>query len=161
MYHPGFIIKKLFEKSNIDEPNTKMRLSENVHPTLELAAFNVEHSVARLKMCVELMLAKCGSELLEEHTVTRRLADMVSHIYYMFTSLSRASRSYCIGLPQAESEMLMALTICMGGNEYVKNLATEIFNGQYANNDNHLFRVSKQILKNKKYFPSHPLTYNF
>lgn len=138
-----------------------MRLNENVHPTLEAAAVNVEHSVARLQMCVELMLARFGSELVEEHTVTRRLADMVTYIYYMYTSLSRASRSYCIGLPQAEYEMLMALTVCMGSNERVRNLATELFNGLYANNDNHLFRLSKQVFKNKEYFPSHPLMYNF
>lgn len=138
-----------------------MRLSENVHPSLEMAAFNVEHSVARLRMCTELMLSRCGADLVQEHTVTRRLADMVSLIYYMYASLSRASRSYCIGLPLAESELLMALTICMGSNERVKNLATEIFNGQYANNDNYLFGVADQIFKHKGYFPAHPLTYNF
>ena len=56
LFHPGHIFSKFMEKSNIDNPKTEMDLKENVHPTLEPAALFIEHSVARLQMCVDLVL---------------------------------------------------------------------------------------------------------
>lgn len=161
LFHPGHIFSKFMARSNIDSPQTEMDLKENVHPTLEPAAVCIEHSVARLQMCVDLLFTRYGNSIVERHNEARRLADMVTTIYAMFASVSRASRSYCIGLQLADHEMLTAMTICCDGRDKVKTLAQEIFNGNYVNNDNNLQRLSKQIIKSKGYFATHPLTYNF
>ncbi|XP_065369422.1 complex I assembly factor ACAD9, mitochondrial [Calliphora vicina] len=161
LFHPGHIFSKFMERSNIDNPNTEMNLKENVHPTLEPAALCIEHSVARLQMSVDLLFTRYGNGIVERHNESRRLADMVTTIYAMFASVARASRSYCIGLQLADHEMLTAMSICSDGRDKVKTLAQEVFNGQFVNNDNNLQRLSRQIVKSKGYFATHPLTYNF
>ncbi|TMW54527.1 hypothetical protein DOY81_000321 [Sarcophaga bullata] len=161
LFHPGHIFSRFLERTSIDNPKTEMDLKENLHPTLEPAAMCIEHSVARLQMCVDLLFTRYGNSIVERHNETRRLADIVTNIYAMFASASRASRSYCIGLQLADYELLTAMTICSDGRDKVKTLAQEIFNGQFVNNDNNLQRLSRQIIKSKGYFATHPLTYNF
>ncbi|CAD7013371.1 unnamed protein product [Ceratitis capitata] len=161
LFHPGHILSKFLQSSNIDNPKTKMRLNENVHPSLEPAAQCVEHSVARLQMCVELLLTRYGSAVVEKHHDMQRLTDIAATIYAMFASLARASRSYCIGLQLADYELVLASAVCTHGRDKVQKLCNELFNGQYVNNDSNLERVAKQVFKSKGYFPVHPTTYNF
>lgn len=161
LFHPGHIFSKLLERSNIDNPRTNMELKEHVHPSLEPSAIMIEHSVARLQMSVDLLFSRYGSTIIHRHNETKRLAEMVTAIYAMFASVSRASRSYCIGLQFSDHELLTAMSICCDGRDKVRTLTQEIFNGHYANNDNNLQRLSKQIFKSKEYFATHPLTYNF
>ncbi|XP_054739924.1 complex I assembly factor ACAD9, mitochondrial [Anastrepha obliqua] len=161
LFHPGHIFSKFLQSSSIDNPKTKMRLNENVHPTLEPAAQCVEHSVARLQMCTELLLTRYGATVVEKHHDMQRVADITATIYAMFASIARASRSYCIGLQLADYELVLASAVCTHGRDKVHTLCTEIFNGQYANNDSNLQRVAKQVIKSKGYFPVHPLTYNY
>lgn len=161
LFHPGHIFSRFLERTSIDNPKTEMNLKENLHPTLEPAALCIEHSVARLQMCVDLLFTRYGNSIVERHNETRRLTDIVTTLYAMFASVSRASRSYCIGLQLADHELLTAITICSDGRDKIKTLAQEIFNGQFVNNDNNLQRLSRQIIRSKGYFASHPLTYNF
>jgi len=138
-----------------------MLLSENVHPTLEPATQCIEHSVARLNMAVEMMFTRHGNSVVERQQEMQRLANIATNIYAMWSSVARASRSYCIGLSLADHEMLTALAICTQGRDDVMRLATEIFSGNYVNNDINLMRLSTQVAKSKGYFPVHPLTFNF
>lgn len=161
LFNPGHIFAKFMDRNSIDQPITKMNLKENLHPSLEPAALCLEHSVARLQMCVDLLLTRYGNGIVERHNESRRIADMVTTIYAMFASLARASRSYCIGLQLADHEMLTAMAICVDGRDKVLTITKDIFNGQFVNNDNNLQRLSRQIVKSKGYFATHPLTYNF
>lgn len=161
LYNPGHILGKFLSKNSIENPKTKMQLNEHLHPTLEAAAQCIEHSVARLHMAVETMFTQHGNAVVEQQAELLRLANISSTIYAMWASTARASRSYCIGLPLADHEMLTASTICQQGHEDVLRLATEIFNGSYINNDHNLLRLSKQVARSKGYFAVHPLTFNF
>lgn len=161
LYNPGHILGKYLSKSSMENPKTRMQLNEHVHPTLEVAAQCIEHSVARLHMAVDMMFTKHGNAVVEHQNELQRLAEISSTIYAMWASAARASRSYCIGLPLGDHEMLTASAICQHGHEQVLRLATEIFNGSYMNNDNNLLRLSTQVAKSKGYFAVHPLTFNF
>ncbi|KAL9914403.1 complex I assembly factor ACAD9, mitochondrial-like [Glossina fuscipes] len=161
LFYPGHILSKFMERSSIDNPITNMELHENLHPSLQPASMCLEQSVARLQMCCDLLLTRHGTGIVECHNEFCRIADMVSILYCIFSSLARASRSYCIGLYLADHELLTATAICQDGFQKVKTLATEIFNGQYVNNDRNVHRLSQQIIKSKGYFAEHPLKYNF
>ncbi|KAH8370151.1 hypothetical protein KR093_002383 [Drosophila rubida] len=161
LFHPGHIFGKFLSSQSLEQPKTRMQLNENVHPTLEPAAQCIEHSVARLHMAVELMFTKHGSAVVERQNEMQRLANIVSTIYAMWASVARASRSYCIGLPLADHELLTASAICTQGRDDVLRLATEIYSGNYGNNDINLMRLSSQVAKSSGYFAVHPLTYNF
>ncbi|XP_055913856.1 complex I assembly factor ACAD9, mitochondrial [Eupeodes corollae] len=161
LFHPGHIFSKFMEASSIDNPKSKLRLGEALHPSLEPAAQCIERSIMRLQMAAEILLTKYGQEILQKHIEIHRLTEIVSHIYAMFASTSRASRAYCIGLKLADYEMLLALTICAEGEAKVKELVYEISNGPYMNNDINVNRLTKQVFKSGGYFSEHPLTFNF
>ncbi|EDW10366.1 complex I assembly factor ACAD9, mitochondrial [Drosophila mojavensis] len=161
LFNPGAIFSKFLGSASLESPKTKMRLAEHVHPTLEAPAQYIEHSVARLNMAVELMFTRYGNAVVERQHELQRLANIATIIYAMWASIARASRSYCIGLPLADHELLTATAICSQGRDDVMRLAMEIFNGNYINNDNNLLRLSKQVAKSKGYFAVHPLTFNF
>ncbi|KAL7738597.1 hypothetical protein ACLKA6_006894 [Drosophila palustris] len=161
LFHPGHIFGKFLASNSLENPKTRMLLAENVHPTLEPAAQCIEHSVARLNMAVELMFTRHGNAVVERQHEMQRLANIATILYAMWASVARASRSYCIGLPLADHEMLTASSICNQGRDDVMRLASEIYNGNYVNNDNNLLRLSSQVTKSKGYFPVHPLMFNF
>jgi len=161
LFNPGHIFGKFLDNNSIDNPKTKMQLSEHVHPSLEAAAQCIELSVARLQMAVELMFTKHGNAVVERQSEMQRLAEVGTLIYAMWASVARASRSYCIGLPLADHELLTATAICSEGRDRVRTLCTEIYGGHFVNNDNNLVRLSKQVAKSKGYFAVHPLTFNF
>ncbi|EDW77166.1 uncharacterized protein Dwil_GK22223, isoform A [Drosophila willistoni] len=161
LFHPGHIFGKFFDSASIENPKTKMQLSDHVHPTLDPAAQCIEHSIARLHMAVDLMLTRHGNSVVERQNEMQRLAEIATLIYAMWACVARSSRSYCIGLPLADHELLTASAICTEGKERVKTLCTEIFEGNFVNNDNNLLRLSNQVAKSKGYFAVHPLTFNF
>ncbi|XP_001360554.3 complex I assembly factor ACAD9, mitochondrial [Drosophila pseudoobscura] len=161
LFHPGHIFGKFLETTSVENPKTKMQLSEHVHPSLDAAAQCIEQSVARLQMAVELMFTRHGNAVVERQSEMQRLAEISTTIYAMWASVARASRSYCIGLPLADHELLTATAVCSQGRDVVKTLCTEIFGGNFVNNDNNLVRLSNQLTKSKGYFAVHPLTFNF
>ncbi|KAH8250826.1 hypothetical protein KR038_001455 [Drosophila bunnanda] len=161
LFHPGHILGKFLDTNSLDNPKTKMQLAEHVHPSLDAAAQCIEQSVARLRMAVELMFTRHGNAVVERQSEMHRLAEVATTIYAMWASTARASRSYCIGLPLADHELLTATAICSQGKDRVHTLCSEIYGGNFVNNDNNLVRLSKQLTKSKGYFPVHPLTFNF
>lgn len=161
LFHPGHIFGKFLGTASLESPKTRMQLAEHVHPSLEAAAQCIEHSVARLHMAVEIMFTRHGNAIVERQSELQRLANICTAIYAMWASTARASRSYCIGLPLADHELLTANAICTQGSADVLRLAMEILNGNYVNNDNNLLRLSTQVAKSKGYFAVHPLTFNF
>lgn len=161
LFHPGHIFSKFLESSSLEQPKSKLRLNENLHPSLQPAAQCIERSVVRLQMAAEILLTKYGQEVVQKHIEIHRLAEMATHIYAMFAASSRASRSYCIGLKLSDYELLLALTICAESEAKVKTLAYEIFDGPYVNNDHNINRLTKQVFKSGGYFSEHPLTFNF
>lgn len=161
LFNAGHMLAKFMDKSTIETPITKMSLKDNLHPSLEPASMCLEHSIARLGMCVDILLTEHGANILEYHNDIYRLTDMVTTIYCMFASAARASRSYCIGLQYADDEITTASLICYNGRNKVKSLAMEIWEGRYANNDDNLRNLANRIANRKGAFFEHPLAYNF
>lgn len=161
LFNPMHMFKKMVKSSNIEDISTKMELDEHVHPSLSGPAECIEHSVTRLKLCVEMLLNRYGNEIIERQVEIAKLTEIISICFAMYASTSRASRSYCIGLRLADNELLIAHAICLDGKERVKVLASEVMKGPYLTNDNNLQKMSKQIFKSKNYFIEHPLTYNY
>lgn len=161
LFHPEHILGKLFEKSNIENPKTNLNLEHDLHPSLLQAAKWLEISIERLKISTDLTLTRYGTDIIQKQNDIQRLAKMVVLIYSMFTSLSRSSRSYCIGLQYSDYEMLLATSLSLQNRDIIKNLAKDIETGEFINNDKNHKRLSKQIFKSRGYFSEHPLKYNF
>lgn len=65
----------------------------------------LEFCTALFAHTVETVLIKYGGQIHHEHAVTQRIAKIAIHLYAMTAVLSRASRSYCIGLRNTDSEV--------------------------------------------------------
>lgn len=57
-------------------------------------------------MAIEVLLTRHGKEVSTKQMDLRRVADIAIDLYAMTAVLSRASRSYCIGLQNADHEVL-------------------------------------------------------
>lgn len=161
LFNPMHMFKKFIKSSDIETISTKMGLNENLHPSLAGPAECIELSVTRLKMCVEMLFNRYGNEIVQRQVEIAKLTEIISTCFAMYTSASRASRSYCIGLKLADNELLTAIAINLHGKERIKVLAAEIMKGPYLTNDHNLQKMSKQIFKSKGFFFEHPLTYNY
>ncbi|XP_047102374.1 complex I assembly factor ACAD9, mitochondrial-like [Schistocerca piceifrons] len=161
--NPGFILSKLWERrrQQMDDPKLILGLEGYLHPSLQVPAQMLEYCVLRLPYAVEVVLSRHGQKIVDHQMELRRIADIVIDIFAMTAVLGRASRSYCIGLQHAESEVLIAGTFCKDALLRVKSAVKEIELGPVATNDSNYSKVAEKIFENKGYFPVHPLTRNF
>lgn len=67
----------------------------------------LEKLVLKFQIGVETALTKHGKGITNKQLELRRIADVATDIYAMTAVVSRASRSYCIGLRNADHEVLL------------------------------------------------------
>uniref|UniRef100_A0A131XI93 Putative very long chain acyl-coa dehydrogenase n=1 Tax=Hyalomma excavatum TaxID=257692 RepID=A0A131XI93_9ACAR len=161
--NPLTALQKLWERRRdaADNPVQDLELYSALHPSLQGGADTLEYCVKRLKYTVEIVLQRYGKEVIEQQTVLANLADMVIHIYAMACVLSRASRSYCIGLPHGDKEVDLALCFCYDAKKKVKSCEHEI--DEEMGNFVHVKKreIADKVFQDKAYFPVHPLTKNY
>ncbi|XP_065293551.1 complex I assembly factor ACAD9, mitochondrial-like [Dermacentor albipictus] len=161
--NPLTALQKLWERRRdaADNPVCDLDLHTALHPSLMGGADTLEYCVKRLKYTVEIVLQRYGKEIIEQQMVLSNLADMVIHIYAMACVLGRASRSYCIGLPNADKEVDLALCFCHDARKKVKSCENEIDDEM----ENLLLlrkrQIADKVFEDKAYFPVHPLTKNY
>jgi len=110
---------------------------------------------------VELLLGRYGKKVVDEQISLRRLADVAIDLFAMSATLSRASRSYCIGLPNCEHDLLIANSFCLDATVRVKQNMEELINGPIITNDFNYTKIASTIFKNKGYCAAHPLARNW
>ncbi|CAL8069659.1 unnamed protein product [Orchesella dallaii] len=160
---PNLVWKKAFERRRHanDNPKLDLKLSRFLHPSLEAASESLEYSVLRLQFGTEMLLQAHGKNILDEQLMLQRIADIAIDIYAMTCALSRASRAYCIGLPNAQHEVHLAEYFCIGALHRVKHNMECILGGPGTNGDELSKAIADQIFKHKGYFPEHPLNKTF
>lgn len=163
--NPGFIIGKGIERFRHQNNNPKLDLdlAGHLHPTLQPCAEQLEYCVKRFQYCVETVLGRYGQEVVspKNQLEVARLADCAIDLYAMTAVLSRASRAYCIGLKNAQHEILLAATFCEEATTRIKVLVKAIEDGPANNNDNVHIKISDALVENRGYMAEHPLTRTF
>lgn len=145
----------------MDNPKLTLNLSHDVHPSLEAAAQWLEQSILRLQMGTEIAMSRHGSDIVNKQIDVLQLSECATLIYAMFASISRASRSYWIGIKNADYELLMASVICNEGMVCVRDHIKSIVEGPFITNDKNHIKIAKQIYKSHGYFCDHPTKYNY
>jgi alkylation response protein AidB-like acyl-CoA dehydrogenase len=159
--HPAFIFSRVFKQTSIDFPKKKFNLEEYLHPSLVAAAEFLEASILRLNAAAEILLARHG-QLVISHTVENaKLAQAATLCYALFAVVSRASRSYCIGLRNADQEVHLANVFCFEKSNEVLRIAKEIDNGQYATSEHTFKIVGEKLIETKEYHLEHPTARNY
>lgn len=163
LVNPGFAFKFFVQETRhrSDNPSLNLQLSGYLHPSLKSSADLLEYSILRLQFGVRQALQRHGKDIVNAQLELQRLADCSIHIYAAFASLSRASRSYCIGLHNAEYELNLASAIASNTQMLVKTKINEIANGEFSSLDAAYLTIGNKVFEKGGYFAVHPLTKNF
>lgn len=161
--NPGLLMSTAWSRvrSRAAGPSLNLHLNEDLHPSLKSEAQALEKNVAQFQMAVESILTRYGNTVIEQQMDLKRLADMCIDLYGCTAVLGRASRSYCIGLRNADHEMMLAKTFCYGANQRIENNLKELSAGD-ANNMNENYRqIADAIFKNGGFAAEHALARNW
>lgn len=159
--HPLFYFTRMKHEISIRNPKLKMNLWHDLHESLKPSAQFLEASIYRLTASIEILLARFGTQIFLHSIECGKVADMATLCYAMFTSASRASRSYCIGLRNADQEVSLTNALCFELHERVKDIAIEIDNGEFGSTLYIYKTVGEKLIESKKYHLEHPTTRNF
>ena len=159
--HPNFIFSRIFKETSIEHPKKKFNLEEYLHPSLEPAANFIEFSILRMNAATEILLGRYGA-LVTSHTVeTALLAEAATLCYASFCAAARASRSYCIGLRNADQEINLAICFAFMVHEKVKKIAKDVDKGEYSTSEHTFKVVGEKLIETKSYHLEHPTAKNF
>lgn len=159
--HPMFIFNRMRKEISIENPKLKMNLWHDLHESLRPAAGFLEASIYRLRATVEILFARFGSQIFLHSVECGKIAEIATLCYAMYASSSRASRSYCIGLRNADQELYLVNALCFELHNQVKKLAIEIDHGEFVSTIHYYRQVGEKLMENKKYNLEHPTTRNF
>ncbi|XP_045530464.1 complex I assembly factor ACAD9, mitochondrial [Pieris brassicae] len=140
-FNPTFVFQKIISNRHQekDDPKLDLYLSEHLHPSLKPPSESLEYCVKRMRFVTEAIMSRHGLEVAIAYTELNRFAEAATEILVCSAVLARASRSYCIGLRNAENEMKLAACYVEMSKARVKTLLSEIIDGEYLNLDH--FRV--------------------
>lgn len=159
--HPMFIFNRMRKEISIENPKLKLNLWHDLHESLRPASDFMEASIYRLRAIVEIAFARFGSQVFLHTVECGKIAEMATLCYAMYASSARASRSYCIGLRNAEQELYLVNSLCFELHNQVKSLAVEIDRGEFVSTIHYYKQVGEKLMENKTYNLEHPTTRNF
>lgn len=156
------VFRRIFNERRdiMGKPKLQMQLKLQLHPTLAPATDLLEYCVLRFQYAVKYMLRQHGQDVVNQQLDLMRLADIITLIYAMTAVLGRASRAYCTGIANAESEVAIAQKVCNDAHPLVIDMVNKIINGPLLSGESFYYRLGKGVLKNKGYYLEHPLTKN-
>ncbi|KMQ84570.1 acyl- dehydrogenase family member mitochondrial [Lasius niger] len=103
-YFPQHILNWIFGK----EYQLNLRIADHMHPSLVNGGTVLEKCIARLQTVGVLMLQRHGSEISDRQMELHRISELATKTFALITVLSRTSRSYCIGLRNANLDRQLA-----------------------------------------------------
>ncbi|XP_063706085.1 complex I assembly factor ACAD9, mitochondrial [Culicoides brevitarsis] len=150
--------KGLFESgSPLDRIKITMHFDHNLHPSLKAAGEMLEVAMKRVNIAMEEALTRHGQEIVLAHTEIERLSRCATLLYAVLATISRASRSYCIGVRYCDDEIMLAHTFTMEVFDEIKILTEQIVDNAYTTHDKNHKRIAQQLYDSKRYFFEHPL----
>lgn len=158
LLNPGFITKLLYQDTTLDDIRGKLYLNKYLHSSLDPFTKRLEDSLIRLKVATDIILTRHGRDVADKQCDIVRLSEAAIICFAMFSAISRASRSICLRLPQAEEEHLITNCLTRTGELEVYKLLKCIEEGPFASFDDFYGVIAKRLIKAKEYFPVHPLT---
>lgn len=163
LLNPSFIFKKIISERHQerDDPKLTLFLAEHLHPTLKVPSEQLEYCVLRMRFACETLMARHGMEIGHAYTELSRLAEAATEILVMTAVLARASRSYCIGLRNAEVEMKLSACYVEMMRDRVRKLIKEIDNGEYLNLDHFTIQFGRKVLDTNTVLVEKPVARTF
>jgi len=138
----------------------RLKLHEDVHPSLADIAQKLEKMVLEFDRAVEHQLELHGADIQLAEIDVGRLARISSYLYAMISALARANRSYCDGHAHNDLELRMCLTFITLCQPDVMQLIELSGVGCEFKIDPFVLDVSHYMFDRGAYATVHPLTKN-
>jgi acyl-CoA dehydrogenase family protein 9 len=154
---PKYMLNKFFRKTN----SMNFSLEQYLHPSLQECTISCDRSLFKLQESAKKLLIDEGTNVIHREVQLQRLSDMAALIYTYIAVLGRASRSYCIGNRDSESEIKMCIILAYRLHRKVNELFDEIHDSEFGNGDYLGNQLSNLNFDKKDYIASHPLQRNY
>eukprot|EP00090_Calanus_glacialis_P005150 TRINITY_DN13961_c0_g1_i1.p1 TRINITY_DN13961_c0_g1~~TRINITY_DN13961_c0_g1_i1.p1 ORF type:complete len:655 (-),score=202.54 TRINITY_DN13961_c0_g1_i1:41-2005(-) len=140
----------------------KLDLAGCVHQGLQPAARRLEWCALKLHYVAQELLINRGANIQVEEHYLERLSDLVTEVFATTCALSRASRSFTLGLENAEFEMNLVIPISYESKQRVRQLTQGLLcmDDEHSNRDEYLEQTGEYMARWGGYVAVHPLTKN-
>lgn len=135
--------------TTIEDVNEVHFLGDYLHPTLNEAVTELEHSILRLRYSSEMLLNRYDDSVGERQVEIHDLGEAVMQCYAMYASLARSSRAYCIGLRYSKYETVAAGCLVQAYSRKILKMALAIKHDQNGYRDLHKTIVDCLLKKQK------------
>ncbi|XP_055338160.1 complex I assembly factor ACAD9, mitochondrial-like [Paramacrobiotus metropolitanus] len=135
-------------------------LEDYLHPTFQHTAIHLEDCCNRLHLNIENLLLRHHKELIHQQMHLRRISEAVTLVYACFAALGRASRSYCLGIKNAELEMQLATLFAQYVDQKIHWMCEEIEEDTWGR-DAGIHPVVNFMVRTKGYSLEHALSRNY
>ncbi|XP_005097371.1 complex I assembly factor ACAD9, mitochondrial [Aplysia californica] len=163
--NPGLMLKTAWRKTKGQSVigAKEMQLHTDVHPELEAEAKILDKSIVKFSGAVEEVLTQFGNKVVDEQMKLKRLADISIDLYALTACIGRASRSLCIGLRNADQEVLLTRSFCYEAEQRINQNLYELMPSKQANRaiDDTNRQIAESIFKHGGYAAEHPLARNW
>lgn len=105
-------LKQEKDADQMKNPGLSHYIAEHAHPSLQMACQELEYSMARINVVVSKLLTSQGKNIEQDYGSLEALVNVLKNNLVMVATISRASRSYSIGLRNADIELAWATIIC-------------------------------------------------
>lgn len=162
LFNPEYMMNALLKGNNsIENIKLHLNIKRHLHHSLDFPIKWFEESVGRLNIGVEIVMTEHARHLPQQHCKILRLADIGILNYVTMATLARASRAICHKFDSAPAEHAIAGLISDNHRVTILRLVKELDEGPYHSFDGYYQKVSKLLVKEKKYFTEHPLSRYF
>ncbi|XP_047351714.1 complex I assembly factor ACAD9, mitochondrial [Vespa velutina] len=155
LLNPIHFLKQIFSNKKIN-----LYLFEYAHLSFKMACSLIEQCLQILVDISTMLLETYGTEISSKHIILQRLADITIQLYVTIAVVTRASRSYCTGIRNAEKERYIAMYVAQQAFKEVILLKEIIINNELLQNDRTLEKLSESAFHYKGYMCEHPLKRN-
>jgi len=118
--------------------------------------------MTKFELIFENIMIIYGKRIEDEHFILERLSVIGQQLFAMLTVISRASRSYCIGLRNSELEITYANMFCTDARYTVLHLLEDLQDRvQLTYLDDAKDKIAEHTFKEKGYVLENPLQKNW
>lgn len=142
MFKPRATANIIFGSNIFKEPKLQHYIAEHAHPSLSDSCTKLENTMAKFEMALRNISDLHGNRFTKEPTSAWNVATVVDNNFSSLACIARANRSYCIGLKNADIEVIFFIfyllfwtqiqltnAYCMKANEQSREICDETLNG--------------------------------
>ncbi|KRZ25746.1 Acyl-CoA dehydrogenase family member 9, mitochondrial [Trichinella pseudospiralis] len=129
--YPWHVIKNRWLSNDVYKKTFSFKhyLHENLHPSLMDASRFIEEVMCKFEHIIRNQLKLKQKDIEEDSFALKRFCDVGCYLFAMLVAVSRASRSYCIGLKNGDLEVYMAHALCSALKTKSLHALMELTNG--------------------------------